>query len=110
MLLADGLGDPDHRRIAVLPSDVREDLAKMAVVCLAELVLDHDDAPFDVAGEDVDIEVAYRNLGALKLKIPEEQRLTQHREVFGIGKPRCEVIRLVRPDLTQRDRFKPAKY
>jgi hypothetical protein len=77
VLLADRLGNPDHRRAAVLPGDVREDLAKMRVVGLAKLVLDNDDAPFDIAGKDVDIEVADCDLRTLKLEIAQEQRLGQ---------------------------------
>ena len=49
----------------------------MGVIGRAELVLDDDNLPFDVAGEDVDGKVADRDFGSLKLKLAKLERFRQ---------------------------------
>jgi hypothetical protein len=73
--------DPDDR-LGTKPRCVGEDLSKVPVVRLVELVFDqHDSIVLDVAGEDVRAKLIHRDLAASAFEL-ETERVAQPSQVF----------------------------
>jgi len=85
VLFADYLGDPDDRCPALLSGYVRKNLPEVSVIGRPELIFDYDDVPFNVAGKNVDEEIADGNFRPLHLKFVKVERVGQQREIIRIG-------------------------
>ena len=68
MIFLDPLCHPDDGNLPTLAGGIAYQLAEMSVVCWPKLILDDDRMPLGILGQDVETEVASRNLPTLQIE------------------------------------------